>query len=154
MPAVRANASRSTLLGSPPAVHWALNWSPPGQNGRHSADDMFKCIFLNENIWISNKISLKYVPWGVIDNMTALVQITAWRRPGDKPLSGPMLTIHRRIYAPLGADELRTNEIWIKTKIFWPQWVNMWPCPSFWQYTKSDSVNYRLIFDSKNKILS
>ena len=29
------------------------------------ADDIFKRIFLNENIWISNKISLKYVPWGL-----------------------------------------------------------------------------------------
>ena len=25
-------------------------------------DDMFKCISLNENFWILNKISLKYVP--------------------------------------------------------------------------------------------
>ena len=47
--------------------------------------------FLNENIWISNKISLKYVPWGLIDNMSALVQTMAWHRPGDKPLSEPML---------------------------------------------------------------
>ena len=36
-----------------------LNSYPPGQNGHHFADDMFKRIFLNENIWISNKISLK-----------------------------------------------------------------------------------------------
>ena len=53
---------------------------------------MFKHIFLNENVRISNEISLKYVPWGLIDNMSALVQIMAWRRPGDKPLSEPMLT--------------------------------------------------------------
>ena len=71
---------------------YIFNSSPPGQNGRHFADDMFKCIFLNENIWISNKISLKYVPWGLIDSMSALVQIMVWRRPGDKPLSEPMLT--------------------------------------------------------------
>ena len=70
----------------------SFNWSPPGQNGRHFADDMFKRIFLNENIWISNKISLKYVPWGLIDNMAALVQIMAWRRPGHTPLFEPMLT--------------------------------------------------------------
>ena len=37
----------------------------------------FKCIFLNENIWISNTISLKFVPKGPIDNNTALVQILA-----------------------------------------------------------------------------
>ena len=68
-----------------------LNSSPPGQNGPHFADDIFKRIFLNENIWISNKISLKYVPWGVIDNMAALVQIMAWCRPGVKPLSESMM---------------------------------------------------------------
>ena len=56
------------------------------------ADDIFKRIFLNENIWISNKISLKYAPSGPINNMSALVQIMTWRRKGDKPLPEPMLT--------------------------------------------------------------
>ena len=69
-----------------------LNSSPPGQNGRHFADDMFKCIFLNENFWISNKISLKYVPWDLMNTMWALVQIMAWHHPGDRPLSEPTLT--------------------------------------------------------------
>ena len=31
------------------------------QNGRHFADEIFKCIFLNENVWISLKISLKFL---------------------------------------------------------------------------------------------
>ena len=61
------------------------------QNGRHFADDMFKWIFLKENVWIPIKISLKFVPRGPINNIPALVQIMAWRRPGDKPLSGPMM---------------------------------------------------------------
>ena len=30
------------------------------------ADDISKCIFLNENVWIPIKISLKYVPTGPI----------------------------------------------------------------------------------------
>ena len=68
-----------------------LNTLRPRQNGCHFADDSCKCIFLNENIWISNKNSLKFVPKGPIDNIPALVQIMAWRRPGDKPLSEPML---------------------------------------------------------------
>ena len=38
-----------------------------------------------------------------INNIPALVQIMAWRRPGDKPLSEPM----RRIYASLGLNELK-----------------------------------------------
>ena len=37
------------------------------------------------------KISLKFVPKGLINNMTALVQIMAWRRSGDKPLFEPMM---------------------------------------------------------------
>ena len=63
----------------------------PRQNGRHFADDVFKRIFLNENAWISPKISLKFVPKVPINNIPALVQIMGWRRPGDKPLSEPML---------------------------------------------------------------
>ena len=63
----------------------------PRQNGRHFADDIFKCIFLNENVWIPIKISLKFVRNGPINNIPASVQIMAWRRPGDKPLSEPMM---------------------------------------------------------------
>ena len=63
----------------------------PRQNGRHFADDMFKYIFLNENVWIQIKISLKFVPKVPINNIPALVQIMAWRRSGDKPLSQPMM---------------------------------------------------------------
>ena len=73
-------------------LHFGVNSSPPEENGRHFADVMFKRIFLNENIWISKKISLKYIPYGQINNMRALVQIMAWRLPGDKPLSETMLT--------------------------------------------------------------
>ena len=39
----------------------------------HFADDIFKCIFLNENVWIPVKISLKYVPEGPINNIPALL---------------------------------------------------------------------------------
>ena len=61
------------------------------QNGRHFADDIFKCLFLNENVSIPIKTSLKIVPKSPINNIPALVQIRAWRRPGDKPLSEPMM---------------------------------------------------------------
>ena len=54
-------------------------------------DDIFKLIFLNENIWISIKISLKYVPMGPINNKPALVQVMAWHQTGVKPLSEPMM---------------------------------------------------------------
>ena len=61
------------------------------QNGRHFPDDIFKCIFLNENVSISIKISLKFVPKGSIGNTPTLVHITAWHQPGDKLLSVPMM---------------------------------------------------------------
>ena len=47
--------------------------SPLGQNGRHVADDIFRCIFMNEKFYILIKISLKFVPKGPIDNNPALV---------------------------------------------------------------------------------
>ena len=47
-------------------------------------------ILLNKNICILIKISLNFVPKGPINNIPALVQIIAWRRPGVKPLSEPM----------------------------------------------------------------
>ena len=70
-----------------------INTLRPRQIGRRFADNTFKCNFLNENVWIPIKISLKLVPKGPINNIPALVQIMAWRRPGDKPLSAPMLVI-------------------------------------------------------------
>ena len=68
-----------------------LNTLRPRQNGRRFPDDIFKYIFLNENVLISLKISLKFIPKVRINNIPALVQIMAWCRPGDKPLSEPIM---------------------------------------------------------------
>ena len=68
-----------------------LNTLRPRQDVRHFQDDILKWIFLNENLWISIKISLKFVPRGPVNNIPTLVQIMAWRRPGNKPLSEPMM---------------------------------------------------------------
>ena len=69
-----------------------FNLSPPGQTGRHFADNVFKYIFMNEKFCISIQISPKFVPKGPIDNKSALVQVMAWCRTGDKQLPEPMLT--------------------------------------------------------------
>ena len=53
----------------------------------HFADDIFKCVFLKENAWISLQISLKIVPKVSINNIAAMVQIMACLRPGSKTLS-------------------------------------------------------------------
>ena len=69
-----------------------MNSSPPRQNGRHFTDDIFTCIFLNENVTISIKFLLKFVLKGPINNKSALVQVMARHLFGAKPLPEPMLT--------------------------------------------------------------
>ena len=69
----------------------AFNTLRPRRSEQHFADDIFKRIFFNESVWISIKISLKFVPKGPINKIPALFQIMASRRPGDKPLSEAML---------------------------------------------------------------
>ena len=89
-----------------------LNTLRPRQNGRHFADDIFGCIFLNENVWIAIKIWLNFVPKGPINNIPTLVQIMAWRRTGDKPLSGPMmvsLPTHICVTRPQWVNPLRAK---------------------------------------------
>ena len=62
------------------------------------ADDIFKWISLNEKAQISIENSLKFVLKGPINNIPALVQIMARRRPGDKPLSEQMLSRFTNAY--------------------------------------------------------
>ena len=62
------------------------------------ADEISNCIFLNENYKIMFQISLNYVPRIPSDNKPALVQVMAWRRTGDKPLPGPMMTRFNDVY--------------------------------------------------------
>ena len=45
-----------------------LHSSSPGLNGRHFADDVFMCLLVNDNFCISIKISLKFVPEGLIES--------------------------------------------------------------------------------------
>ena len=87
-----------------------LNTLRPRENGRHFPDDAFNRIFVYENIRISIKFSLKFVPKGPIHNIAALVLIMAWRRPGDKPLSGPMMV-------RLPTHICVTRPQWVKTHI-------------------------------------
>ena len=94
-----------------------LNTLRPRQHGRHFADDTFKRIFLNENVIISIKISLTFVPKGPINNIPALVQIIAWRRLGYKPLSEAMmvsLLTHICVTRPQWVNSDTASYIWIK----------------------------------------
>ena len=64
-----------------PLTHWVREYFP---------DDIFKCIILNENIWILIKI-LSFIPKVRINVIPALVQMIAWCLPGDKPFSESMM---------------------------------------------------------------
>ena len=52
---------------------YLINPSPPGQNGRHFADNIFRCIFMNEKFYVLIKISLRFVSWCPIDNNPASI---------------------------------------------------------------------------------
>ena len=69
---------------------WLIHWSWDKMAGifQTTFSDAF---FFNEIVWILIKIALMFVPKGPINNIPALVQKMAWRRPGDKPLSEPMM---------------------------------------------------------------
>ena len=56
------------------------------------ADDIFKCIFLNENDRIPVQISLKFAPRSPISNKPVLIQVMAWCRTGNVSLPEPMMT--------------------------------------------------------------
>ena len=71
------NLKKNPIIGAIPP----LNTLRLRQNGPRWPDSIFKCIFLKENIQISIKISLKFVPQGLINNIPALVQIMAWHQP-------------------------------------------------------------------------
>ena len=59
-------------------MHLQINTLRPIQNGHHFADDILRCLFLNENVWFSIKISPKFVPKGPINDIPELVRIMAW----------------------------------------------------------------------------
>ena len=94
-----------------------INTLRPRRNEQHFADDIFKRIFFNENVWISIKISQRFVPKGPINNIPVLVQIMAWRRSGDKPLSEPMmvrLLTHICVARPQWVKVWMNNEVHAK----------------------------------------
>ena len=98
----------------------------------HFADDIFNCIFVNEKLRILIQISLNFVPKGPIDNKSALVQVMAWRRTGDKLLPEAMIAeFTDALYAALGGDEFirrslvvsycLNGNLWHSTET--PHWV-------------------------------
>ena len=100
-----------------------------------------QCIYFNENGCISINVSVKFVPKGQISNIPALVQIMAWRRPGDKPLSEPVmisLLTHICVTRPQWVNSLAFGTFeWNCLKFsnfqtnfsdFWLRYL-LWNCP-------------------------
>ena len=87
---------------------FSLNTLRPRQDGRYFADDVLKCIFLNENVWISCKIPLKFVP---------RVQATSH-------YLNQCWYLCRRIYTSLGLNEL--------VRRYASQWRERWKCWRCW----------------------
>ena len=82
---------RSCVLFNSSSQWWCLcrlylNQSPPGQNGHHFPNDIFKDISWMKFLYLE---SILKIP---INNILTLLQIMAWRRSDDKPVSEPMLT--------------------------------------------------------------
>ena len=95
-----------------PLTHWGRGKMNP------ISQTSFKCIYLNENLWISLKVSLNFAPKIRINIIPAWVQIMAWRRPGDKPLSEPvMVSLLTHYYLCV------TRPQWVKTQVTNFSWV-------------------------------
>ena len=80
-------------------------------------DNIFKCVFLNENAWISIKISLKFVPKDPMNNIPALVIDGLVQERHNSSASAMELRLscitHR--YAPQGFIELTgIEDNWIQ----------------------------------------
>ena len=80
--------------------------------GRHFADDILRCIFLNENDCILIQIWLKLIPNLLINNIPALLQFVTCDRlccwaiiwaNGD--------IVYRQIYASLGPSDLNLPSV-------------------------------------------
>ena len=82
--------------------------------GRDKMAVIFQTSFSKTFSWmkILIKISVKFVPKDQINNIPTLVQIMAWRRPGNKPLS-----------------ELMMVRLLMHICVTWPQWVNSFGGP-------------------------
>ena len=87
---------------------WQFHTLRPRQSGRHFSDDIFKCIFFNEEFEFRLKCH-----WNLFirsSNIPALIQTMGRRRPGDKPLS-------EQIIVSLVTHKCVTRPQWVKKRV-------------------------------------
>ena len=108
-----------------------VNTLTPHSLTPHFEDDIFKWIFVNENVCISIGISLKIVAMGRIDKMPALIEKMAWRRKANKPLSEPRVN-------SLSTHICATRPQWVKELFHIVQEEGLQPYTSshFWAIRK------------------
>ena len=101
---------------------WLTHW------GRYKMEAISQTTFSNTFSWMKMyefQLKFQFIPKGTINNISAVVQIMAWRRPGDKTLSEPMMV---RLPTHICVTQ--------------PQWVNTvygnGLLPSDWPYVKHD----------------
>ena len=86
--------------------------------------DISKMAYSNAFSWMKMN---EFVPSIRIINISPLVQIMAWHRPGTKPLSEPMmasLLMHTYITQPQWVEEMHVKIIFSKCVILsWPLWI-------------------------------
>ena len=99
-----------------PLTHWGRD-----KMAAISPTTLANAFFLNGNVRILITISLKFVPKGPINNNPALVQIMAWWRPSNKPLSEPMMV-------SLLTHICVTRPQWVNTKET-KGWLTFQPVP-------------------------
>ena len=96
-------------------IHWGWN-----KMATIFPNNIFKCILLNENVWISLKISLPFAPKILINNISALVQIMAWHWPRYKPVSEPMMV---NLLTHICLTWLQ----WVNNRNLWEfPWISIW----------------------------
>ena len=86
-----------------------------------SQTTFWNIYIFNENVWIPIKISRTFIPKGPINNIPALVRVMAWRRPGDKPLSEPImvrLPTHICVTRPQWVDGFIYLAAFLEWKLF------------------------------------
>ena len=98
-----------------PLTHW----------GRDKMAAIFQTTYSNafsqmKTYELRSKFHCSFVPRGPINNIPALIQITVWHRPGDKPLSESLMT-------RLSTHICVTRPHWVKGKL----WSVFWICGYF-----------------------
>ena len=110
-----------------------INIWRPRQNWSHFADDIFKCIFLNKNVWIWFMIWLQFVPKFRINNISALVQTMLGIDQETSHYLNQWWLVYWHIYASLfplmlfsPSKLLKKQECWLFKALMWRQCITFY----------------------------